>query len=124
MTVRDITAWHKQRGFRTIGYHWLIRVDGSLEAGRPEAQAGAHVEGHNVNSIGICLAGGLDDRGRPSPDFAKVQFTTLSSLLRDLRVRYPRAVILGHRDFPRVAKACPCFDVQPWCRENSINPIP
>lgn len=124
VTAADITRWHKQRGFRTIGYHYVIRVDGSVETGRPEAQIGAHVEGHNAKSIGICMVGGTDDKGRPNGEFAKVQFTSLSALLTDLRKRFPKARILGHRDFPNVAKACPSFDVRAWCDGVGIKHTP
>lgn len=58
VTVADITAWHRQRGFATIGYHFLIGLDGTIHPGRPIAQVGAHCRGHNAHSIGIAYAGG------------------------------------------------------------------
>ena len=58
-TVADITRWHKERGFRTIGYHYVVYRDGTVHKGRPVEQIGAHCEGHNKNSIGVCYIGGL-----------------------------------------------------------------
>ena len=118
--AKDIDVWHRRRGFLRIGYHYVIPVDGSVEEGRPEDVAGAHVEGHNRRTIGICLVGGLDKNGAPSPDFAQAQFTTLENLLRTLKEKHLNAEILGHRDFPGVKKDCPCFDVRAWVKSRRI----
>ena len=114
----DITAWHKKQGWRTIGYHWVIRRDGTLEKGRDEAIAGAHVEGHNANSVGVCLVGGVaqDDFTKPENNFTPRQFATLKRLLTDLARRFPDAVVKGHRDYPKVKKACPSFDARAWAK--------
>ena len=64
-----IDRWHKERGFSSIGYHYVIRRDGTLETGRPLNTPGAHVQGHNAHSIGICLAGGVDQAGKPEKQF-------------------------------------------------------
>ena len=58
-SVADVTAWHRARGFRTIGYHYLVHIDGRVERGRPESEIGAHCLGHNARSIGVCYVGGL-----------------------------------------------------------------
>jgi len=112
--VATIRLWHRAKGWSDVGYHFVIRLDGRLETGRPETVTGAHVEGHNHHSIGICLVGGLDAGARPAATFATPQLTALRSLLVRLRDRFPGAIIRGHRDFPGVAKACPCFDVDRW----------
>ena len=57
--VADITRWHLARGFNTIGYHYLIHIDGRIEKGRPIEKQGAHCSGQNRNSIGICYVGGM-----------------------------------------------------------------
>ncbi len=108
VTAADVDRWHRQRGFRCIGYHYLVRLDGRIERGRPENEQGAHCRGHNARSIGVGYAGGLDANGRPADTRTPEQRAALMTLLRDLRRRYPEAVIRGHRDF--AAKACPCFD--------------
>ncbi len=111
----EIDAMHKARGWRGIGYHKVIRRDGSIEDGRPIEQAGAHAKGHNTNSIGICLVGGVMKDGK-TPDFnyTRRQLHSLYALLFDLTGQYPGCDILGHRDLPGVTKACPCFDVRAW----------
>ncbi|MCV4268237.1 N-acetylmuramoyl-L-alanine amidase [Pseudomonas capsici] len=124
--VRDITQWHIQRGFDTVGYHYVIRRNGELETGRAENTIGAHVRGHNSNSIGVCLAGGVDTNNKPENNFTAAQFATLETLLGQLKGRYPTAQILGHRDLSpdrngdgkitpnEFIKACPSFDVREW----------
>ena len=110
-TVDDITRWHKARGFRTIGYHYVIYRDGSIHTGRPESETGAHCldGGHNRHSIGICYIGGRAADGKGYEDTrTPEQKEALLSLLRQLKARYPHARVYGHRDF--AARACPCFD--------------
>lgn len=110
-TVADITRWHKQRGFRTIGYHYVIYRDGSVHTGRPDGEIGAHCVGHNAVSIGICYIGGLAADGKtPKDTRTNEQREALIMLLRRLHAKYPNAKIYGHRDF--AAKACPSFDAR------------
>ena len=54
-----IRKWYLKRGWRDIGYHYVIQRDGTTEEGRPLEQIGAHVKGMNRNSIGICYIGGV-----------------------------------------------------------------
>ena len=108
-TVADIDRWHRQRGFDCIGYHYVIYLDGTLHAGRPIQQIGAHCQGHNATSIGVCYIGGLAADGKtPKDTRTREQRETLLSLLRKLKAQFPKARIRGHRDF--AAKACPSFD--------------
>lgn len=110
VTVEDITAWHKQRGFRTIGYHYVIYLNGELHRGRKESEIGAHVVGQNQKSIGICYIGGLDKDMRPKDTRTDIQKIVLRDLVADLKKRYPDATVHGHNEF--AAKACPCFNVK------------
>lgn len=124
--VAEIRRWHLGRGWRDIGYHFVIDRDGTLATGRPVEEQGAHVANHNRHSIGICLIGGVSGRplehapgarwkGSDAEDnFTHEQKKALRELLFDLRARFAPAEILGHRDFPGVAKACPSFDVAAW----------
>lgn len=116
--VKEITRWHRERGFLAIGYHFVVRRDGTVEKGRAEHLIGAHVEGHNKDSLGICLVGGVDAEGQPEDNFTPEQYAALRSLLDRLLAAYPGAEVLGHRDFPRVSKACPSFDVKAWLQSN------
>lgn len=108
VTAQDVDTWHRARGFNCIGYHYLIRLDGTVEQGRPTGLAGAHCLGHNLHSIGIAYAGGLDAAGRTADTRTPQQRQALRALLGRLRSRYPKAAIHSHRDF--AVKACPCFD--------------
>lgn len=108
-TVADITRWHKARKFRTIGYHFVIYRDGSIHAGRPLEEPGAHCVGHNKNSIGVCYIGGCAADGKtPKDTRTEAQKSALLDLLKRLHAQFPNATIRGHRDF--AAKACPSFD--------------
>ena len=108
-SAKKIDEWHKDRGFNGIGYHYVIRRNGEIEPGRPEGQIGAHCVNHNAHSIGVCYEGGLDIRGQPADTRTAEQKQTMRRLLEELHERYPRAMIVGHRDlYP--PKDCPCFD--------------
>lgn len=108
-SAAQIDQWHKARGWKGIGYHYVIRRDGTIENGRPEHQIGAHCQNHNRHSIGICYEGGLDARGQPTDTRTPEQKAVLRALITDLHRSYPRAIILGHRDL-NPGRACPCFD--------------
>lgn len=114
----DVDAWHRTRGFQrtaewrkrynpdlhAIGYHYLIDIDGQIYTGRHPDEVGAHVQGHNSNSIGICLAG--------QGSYTDAQWQSLRLLVQSgLK---PAPVICGHRDFPGVTKTCPGFNVSEW----------
>lgn len=111
ITAADIRRWHVDgNGWSDIGYHYVIRLDGTIELGRPLAQVGAHTSGMNQQSIGICYVGGLDQNLRPKDTRTPAQKAALRELLQVLRRIFPAATIHGHNEF--AAKACPCFDVQ------------
>lgn len=114
--VNVIDRWHRMRGFLMVGYHFVIKTDGEVQTGRPEEAIGAHVEGFNARSIGICMVGGVDKDMKPTDNFTPAQFDSLTTLLRRLKAEHPKAAIKGHRDFPNVKKACPSFDVKAWAQ--------
>lgn len=110
-TVADIDRWHKQRGWKGIGYHYVVYRDGSVRKGRDVSETGAHCEGHNANSIGICYIGGCAADGKtPKDTRTPAQRAALRDLIELLKTEYTSATIHGHREF--AAKACPCFDVK------------
>ncbi|GIZ15271.1 N-acetylmuramoyl-L-alanine amidase [Capnocytophaga catalasegens] len=121
-TAKDIDLWHKKRGFNEIGYNYVIRLDGTIEPGRDVDKIPAHVEGFNKESIGICYIGGCESlsiqkkmpAGAPRAKDTRTfeQKRSLLKLLMELKKLYPTAKILGHRDFPKVNKACPSFDAK------------
>jgi N-acetylmuramoyl-L-alanine amidase len=120
--AKEIRSWHKARGFSDIGYHHVIRRDGRVEKGRALDAVGAHVAGHNSNSVGVCMVGGLSDKSPwpPVNNFTAAQWASLKKVVADLLKRYPKARVLGHRDFPGVAKVCPCFPAKPWATKNGF----
>lgn len=128
-TVQDIDRWHRARGWRCIGYHYVIYRDGSIHRGRPESEIGAHVSGKNANSIGICYIGGLKaspvsssngfavsgSKYIPADTRTPEQKSALLRLLTELKNRYPNAEIHGHNEYAN--KACPCFDAHAEYRQ-------
>ena len=113
---KTIDRMHRQRSWICIGYHYVIRTDGTIEEGRPMDSIGAHVKGYNDESIGICLIGGVDNKGNPIDNFTKAQKDSLFKLCQWLQTEVytdENPQVLGHRDLG-ANKACPCFDVIPW----------
>ena len=111
--VEEIRRWHtdpppRGNGWSRVGYHYVIRRDGSLEYGVDEMEAGIHARGHNADSIAICLVG-----GKPDANFTRQQWKTLENIVDYLVKKYPKAAVMGHRDLDS-GKNCPCFDVKPW----------
>ncbi|CAM0104215.1 amidase [Vibrio phage 159E36-2a] len=115
-TIEDIDKWHRDRGFRKVGYHWYIDRDGDIHQGRNETEIGAHVAGHNLGNVGICLEGGLsDETGDPENNYTVAQWDALTLLLKEVIGRHgvKWGNIKGHRDWG-ANKACPCFDVNDY----------
>lgn len=113
--VAEIRRWHMQdRGWRGIGYHWIIDRDGQRAAGRRETEIGAHVVGHNRGTIGICLIGGFgaDADDRFGDHFTPAQEQSLRALIADIRSRTQVVKVTGHNTY--AAKACPGFRVADW----------
>jgi len=119
--VEEIRKMHLQRGFSDVGYNRVIRRSGEWEQGRDDDEVGAHVQGFNSVSIGVCLVGGVDRRNRAEDNFTLEQMDTLRQMIPELQEKYPNAVVQGHRDFPDVHKDCPSFDVQAWMDENGLS---
>lgn len=123
--ISDIDYWHKQRGFKrasqarenhlphisSCGYHHVITLDGDIQQGRAHSEIGAHVKGHNTDSIGICMIG--------SDQFTMEQWQALRVLVSGLLALYPESELYGHRDF-NPHKTCPCFDVEHWFNSGMI----
>lgn len=98
-----IDRWHKERGWNGIGYHFVILPDGTIEKGRPLNKQGAHVYGHNRNSVGTCLIG--------KTEFTPRQFEALQILHNVLEAIYGTLPFYGHRDYDK-GKTCPNFEVK------------
>lgn len=116
--VREIRQWHKEQGWLDVGYHFIIRRDGTVEDGRDVNAVGSHARGHNHNSVGVCLVGGIDEKGRHEANFTPQQMSSLRTLLEVLMDKYPIAVLKAHHDV--APKACPSFDLQRWWKHNEL----
>lgn len=124
--VSDIRTWHLRRGFRDVGYHFVIKLDGTLQKGRYIKDTGAHAKGYNYNSIGICYIGGLDKNGKPKDTRTEAQKITMKGVIGAIRSVFDESVIqvVGHRDLStdlngdgvispsEWMKSCPCFDAK------------
>lgn len=117
--AEEIRKWHvEDNGWDDVGYHYVIKRDGTLEDGRDldndgniDEEIGAHAYGFNSDSLGVCLIGG---KGRkddgPEANFTMAQYYTLVQLINRLRAKYNNPKLMGHRDVS--GKACPSFNVQ------------
>ena len=121
-STETIRGWHvNERKWSDIGYHYVVELDGKVRAGRPVERVGAHVKGYNRSSIGICYVGGMtNDMKSPKDTRNDAQIKSLECLLLELKVKYPNALIRGHRDYS--SKACPSFDAkEEYCWIENIN---
>lgn len=108
----EIRRWHMQdRGWRDIGYHWVIDRDGTIVAGRAENVVGSHVLDRNIGTIGVCLVGGhgSSENDRFEDNFTTEQRRALLGLIADISTRTPVNRVSGHNEF--APKACPGFNV-------------
>lgn len=115
-TAAEVKAWDIQR-FGQPSYHWVIELDGNPVRHLNDEERGAHVGGHNTGNLGISYVGGtttLDEGAKPKDTRTVAQKETLAKLIRAYEVSYPGIVVMGHRDWPGVKKACPSFDVSKW----------
>lgn len=105
--VESILAYWKRKGWRNPGYHYLIDKHGEIHKLHPEEKISNGVRGFNSVSINVCYIGGKD-----KDDRTDIQKAIMLGLLKDLKARYPDAIIQGHRDFPNVKKSCPRFNAK------------
>jgi hypothetical protein len=139
--VQVIDGWHKARGFHrndaarklfnpelaAIGYHFVIYTNGASHTGRHLDEIGAHAQGFNARSIGICMVG--------IGKYSAAQWAALKTIVKTLQIRYPRAQVTGHRDLSpdldgdgvverqEWLKTCPEFDVADWLKRG-MTPAP
>lgn len=107
----QISKWDIAR-FGQVSYHAVIELDGRIIETLPPSMKGAHTGGHNSNNYGICYVGGVcADNKTPKDTRTPAQKASMHRLIADLKARYQGVKVLGHRDWPGVAKACPSFDV-------------
>ena len=123
-TVEDLMREFKAKGWRYSGYHYLVMANGAIHQLLPDSEISNGVQGYNSTAINVAYTGGIDAQGKAVDNRTEAQKTSLRKLLKELRGRYPKAVILGHRDispdtngngridpWERI-KECPCFDAK------------
>jgi len=124
----EINRWHLANGWdRGFGYHFLVDRDGAVAKGRPVNTTGAHVAGHNHNTVGVCIVGGRWPSGKwavKTDDFfdhyTKEQDAAVRKLICELCEKYPQIkYIRGHNDYTD-KKGCPGFDVAQWLKGGPV----
>ena len=104
LSAAEIDASHKAQGWTCIGYHYVIRKDGTVEQGRPHWTVGAHAYGHNSHTIGIHVCGNFEE-AVPTDEQIESLAMLLANLCTDYGLPIDRDHIVGHREL--MATACP-----------------
>lgn len=104
--------WKTNLGWKMPGYHFIIKPDGEAVKLLSVDEVSNGVKGFNSETINISYIGGVDKAGNPIDNRTEAQKETLLNLLKLFRMRFPKAIIQGHRDFPNVKKACPSFNAK------------
>ena len=102
--------WRTNLKWKSPGYHKVVKPNGEVITLADDEAICNGVAGYNSLSLHISYIGGVDSRGNPVDNRTQGQKDALSQVLHQWRAKYPDAKILGHRDFPKVAKACPSFN--------------
>ena len=104
--------WKNNLGWKSVGYHYLINADGTIEQLAQESEITNGVAGFNSVTVQMSYKGGVDATNKPKDTRTPQQKESILKLLKELRKRYPKAIIQGHKDFPNVKKACPSFEAK------------
>lgn len=104
--------WRENLKWKNPGYHYMIKADGEIINTLPIDQVSNGVAGWNSQILNISYIGGIDKSGNPKDTRTEEQKRSIVKLLRELKSKFPKAKIQGHRDFPNVHKACPSFDAK------------
>lgn len=107
--ITDVDQWHKQRGFSMVGYHYYIKLDGTIQEGRNLEQVGAHCKGQNSDSIGICFEGGKNSDGSKWDSPLSAQLDSWHTLYQYLCLMFGNLPLKGHYEYSE--KSCPNFDI-------------
>ena len=104
--------WKNVKKWKQVGYHYIIEANGKFTQLASLAKVTNGVAGHNKNSVHVAYVGGVVDaiNWKPIDNRTKAQKDALVARISQLKNMFPEAKVLGHRDFPNVKKACPCFD--------------
>jgi N-acetylmuramoyl-L-alanine amidase len=108
--IDDVREWHTLRGFSDIGYHFLIKLDGTVQFGRQIDLVGAHCHGQNYDSIGVCYVGGKCTDGTLADTRTPEQMKSLETTIAFIRSVYGYIPCFGHNDYSE--KVCPGYNVK------------
>lgn len=116
-TLKDLLNEFKRKGWNNPGYHYVVFPNGKIEQLLDESKVSNGVQGYNSTSINVAYVGGIDAKGRANDNRTEEQKAALGDLLRRLKMKYPNAHIMGHRDIwgkkpSQWKKQCPCFDAE------------
>jgi N-acetylmuramoyl-L-alanine amidase len=112
-TVENIQKyWREHLGWKMPGYHFIIKPNGEITHLLDISLVSNGVKGFNSETINISYIGGVDEKNNPKDTRTDAQKATLLRLLKELKTKFPKTIIQGHRDFPNVKKACPSFDAK------------
>lgn len=133
--VEDIRRWHLANGWTDVGYHYIIKLNGDIQEGRPIEKAGAHTKGYNQDSVGICYIGGCGNDNKPKDTRTEKQKNSLYCLVKTLMKKFKVKDVRGHRDYSpdlnhdgkitpnEWIKSCPSFDVSDWMKETGLDKL-
>ena len=111
--IEDIKRyWRENLKWKSPGYHYMIKANGEVVHTLPIDQVSNGVAGWNSQIINISYIGGVDKNNNPKDTRTPEQKASILKLLKELKLKFPKAKIQGHRDFPNVHKACPSFDAK------------
>lgn len=110
--IKDVDQWHKQRGFSMVGYHYYIKLDGTIQEGRNLEQVGAHCKGQNSDSIGICFEGGKNADGSKWDSPLSAQLDAWHTLYQYLCLMFGNLPLKGHYEYSE--KSCPNFEIDDY----------
>lgn len=116
-TLKDLLNEFKAKGWKNPGYHYVVFPDGKVEQLLAESKVSNGVQGYNDTSINIAYVGGINERGKATDNRTAEQKEAIRDLLKTLKIKYPNAHIMGHRDIwgknpNKWKKQCPCFDAE------------
>lgn len=104
--------WKTNLGWKMPGYHFMIKPDGEIVQLLDISKVSNGVKGFNSETINISYIGGVDAKNNPIDNRTEGQRKSLLTKLKELKKQFPKAIIQGHCDFPKVAKACPSFNAK------------
>ena len=116
-SAEQIHEWHQNQGWSGIGYHFVVRKDGTIERGRPVWAIGAHAQGDNAHTVGIHLSG---DFSSAQPTAAQIERTAMliANLCEDYDIPIDRVHIVGHGEL--MPTECPGANLQALLDDGTI----